>query len=86
MKSTRQDVVVLVLTILVSFSLIKEIVLLTSTVANADVNDPFAQNLTIVKQGRESLDPIPTDQLNLKSFVKSYVTILEHGRKFHSQK
>ncbi|MGA9928627.1 MAG: 6-bladed beta-propeller [Nitrososphaeraceae archaeon] len=66
MKSTRQDVVVLVLTILVSFSLIKGIVLLTSTVANADVNDPFAQNLTKVKQGRESLDPILTGQLNLK--------------------
>ena len=45
MKSTRQDVVVLVLTILVSLSLIKGIVLLTSTVANADINDPFAQNL-----------------------------------------
>ena len=66
MKSTRQDVVVLVLTILVSFSRIKGIVLLTSTVANADVNDPFAQNLTKVKQGRESLDPILTGQLNLK--------------------
>ena len=66
MKSTRQVVVVLVLTILVSFSLIKGIVLLTSTVANADVNDPFAQNLTKVKQGRERLDPIRAGQLDLK--------------------
>ena len=66
MKSTRQDVVVLVLTILVSFSLIKGIVLSTATVANAEVNDPFAQNLTKVKQVRESLDHILTGQLNSK--------------------
>jgi hypothetical protein len=66
MKSTRHDVVVLVITILICFSLVKGIALLTSTIANADVNDPFAQNLTKKKQGGESLAPFFTGQLNLK--------------------
>jgi len=60
MKSTRHDVVVLVITILICFSLDKGIALLTATIANADVNDPFAQNLTMKKQGGESLAPFFT--------------------------